>query len=191
MEVSSSAVTGVVRIGLQVVSSHKGPMIEIYHQVRNRMGPEQELRVPSGSSGKIHIEKHRFQDQFIQFYIVNIGGVRAENIKLSITGELKRNSPREGFGEMFDVIHPQLAPGQIHFLFMFDIFDLNEYPEGGGKPLGLKSTSLTITAEYDGPAGILNWLASLPSKLRGKRRYKSTYTFFPTMVSGDLPPMEY
>lgn len=50
MEVSSSAVTGAIRIGVQVVSSHKLPVLEIYHQVRNRFGPEFEYEIPKGVS---------------------------------------------------------------------------------------------------------------------------------------------
>lgn len=42
MEISSSAVTGAMRIGVQIVSSHKNPVLEIYQQVRNRFGPETE-----------------------------------------------------------------------------------------------------------------------------------------------------
>lgn len=138
MEVSSSAVTGAIRIGVQVVSSHKLPVLEIYHQVRNRFGPEFEYEIPKGVSREETIkQKTRFQDIFIEFSLVNIGGSRAENIKLILSGDLRRNPPRESFGYLFDVIIPQLAPGQSRFLFGFDEFDLNEYPEDGGAPIEL------------------------------------------------------
>ncbi len=152
MEVSSSAVTGALRVGLQIVSAHKRPVLETYHQMRNRFGPEYEHQIAKGADGIEQItQKIRFQDIFIQFTLINIGGVRAENIKLSIGGDLKRNKPREDFGEVFRTIIPQMAPGQTHFLFKFDDHDLNEYPEGGGKFLGMKKQSLTITMEYDAP----------------------------------------
>ena len=192
MEVSSSAVTGALRVGLQIVSAHKRPVLETYHQMRNRFGPEYEHQIAKGADGIEQItQKIRFQDIFIQFTLINIGGERAENIKLSIGGDLKRHKPREDFGEVFRTIIPQMAPGQTHFLFKFDHHDLNEYPEGGGKPLGMKKQSLTITMEYDAPKGLINWILSIPSKLRGKRRFRETYTFSPQMVAGDLPPAEY
>lgn|SRR4030043_429955 len=192
MEDSSSAVIGALRLGLQVVSAHKRPVLEIYHQVRNRFGPEFEYQIPKEANGLEQItQKTRFQDIFIQFTLINIGGQRAENIKLSISGDLKRHPPREDFGGVFRAIIPQMAPGQTHFLFRFDDRDLNEYPEGGGSPIGLKKKSLTITMEYDAPKGLLNWILSIPSKLRGKRRFSETYTFSPQMVAGDLPPAEY
>jgi len=192
MEVSSSAVTGAMRIGVQVVSSHKTPVLEIYHQVRNRFGPEFEYETPMGVSGdKTFKQKTRFQEIFVEFTLVNIGGSRAENIKLSLVGDLRRNSPRESFGELFDVVIPQMSPGQSRFLFKFDDHDLNMYPEGGGGPSGVKSESFTIVMEYDSGKGLINYFLSLPSKVRGKRRFRSEYTFFPQLVTGDLPPAEY
>lgn len=192
MEVSSSAITGAMKIGVQVVSSHKTPVLEIYHQVRNRFGPEFEYKSPMGSSGeKTFKQKTRFQEIFVEFTLVNIGGSRAENIKLSLIGDLRRNSPRESFGELFDVVIPQMAPGQSRFLFKFDDHDLNKYPEGGGSPIGLKNESFTIVMEYDSGKGLLNWFLSLPTKVRAKRRFKVRYTFFPQLVTGDLPPAEY
>lgn len=192
MEVSSSAITGAMRIGVQVVSSHKAPVLEIYHQVRNRFGPEFEYGIPRGSSGE-EMRKHktRFQDVFVEFTLVNIGGSRAENIKLSLSGDLRRNSPRESFGELFDTLIPQMAPGQSRFLFNFDLHDLNKYPEGGGSSIGLKNGSFTILMEYDSGKGLLNWFLSLLSKMRGKRRFRAEYTFSPQLVAGDLPPAEY
>lgn len=192
MEVSSSAITGAMRIGVQVVSSHKAPVLEIYHQVRNRFGPEFEYEIPRGNSGEEMLkQKTRFQDVFVEFTLVNIGGSRAENIKLSLSGDLRRNSPRESFGELFDTLIPQMAPGQSRFLFNFDLHDFNKYPEGGGSPIGLKNDSFTILMEYDSGKGLLNWFLSLLSKMRGKRRFKAEYTFFPQLVAGDLPPAEY
>lgn len=193
MEVSSSAI-GAMRVGVQVISSHRKPLIEIYHQVHNRFGPEQEYSLNSGHDGaKPETLKIRHQEIFIQFTMINIGGERAENIKLSITGELKREPPLDDFGDIFNRIYPQIAPGQIHYLFQFRDHDLNNYVREGnvGTPNGLKQSSFTITVEYDAPKGLLNWLLSIPSKIRGKRQFSNTYTFSPYMVSGDLPPAEY
>lgn len=192
MEIASSAITGAMRVGVQVVSSHKLPALEIYHQVRNISGPEHEYDVPMDIHGKNNVkQKHRFQDVFVEFTLVNIGGSRAENVKLSLSGELKRNYPRQSFGDLFDVIIPQMPPGQSRFLFRFDQSDLMRYPEGGGKALGIKDQSFTISIEYDSGKGFLNSLMSLPSRLRGKRKFREEYTFSPKLVTGDLPPAEY
>lgn len=192
MEVSSSAVTGALRVGLQVVSAHKRPMLEVYHQLRNRFGPEVEYQLPAGFAGEERTtHKTRHQDIFVDFTLINIGGERAENIKISIEGDLKRHKSREDFGKKFGSITPQMAPGQTYYLFRFDDHDLDEYPVGGGRSLGLKNQYFTITIEYDAPKGPLNWILSLPSKLRKKRRFRDTYTFTPQMVAGDLPPAEY
>ncbi len=185
MELSSTALTGAMRIGIQVISSHKRPVLEIYHRVRNIIGPEEEFQN--------HFNKHKSRPQniFIEFFLVNIGGSRAENVKLSMNGSLKRNSPRESFGDLFDVIIPQMPPGQTRYLFNFDCFDLNIYSKNGEKPIGFKDESFTITIEYDSGKGLLNWLFSLYSRFKDKRRFCSEYTFFPQLVTGDLPPAEY
>lgn len=191
MEVTSSAVTGAIKIGVQIVSSHKAPMLEIYHQVRNTYGPEQEFEIPLSNENRTYKSKHRFQDIFVEFTLVNIGGSRAENIKLSYTGDLKRSSPRESFGDLFEVVIPQMAPGQTRYLFKFYDFDLEAPSNTNARSLEFKDESFTITIEYDSGRGLLNRILSLWSKMRGRRRYKNEYTFFPNLVSGDLPPPEY
>lgn len=192
MDAASSAITGSLKVGLQIVSNYRRPVLEIYYQVRNRFGPKVEYHVPKGINGtETEPYKTRHQDIFIQFTLVNIGGVRAESIELNVTGELKRNSPRESFGDIFDTVISQMAPGQTHHLFSFDDHDLNNYPEGGGSPLGIKNETFTITMAYNSPKGVLNWFLSLPARLRGKKQHSNTFTFSPKMVVGDLPPAEY
>lgn len=191
-DISTAAVSSSLRVGLHVVSNYKRPVLEIYHQVCNRFGPEIEFDMPVGVDGhETSKHKTRFQDIFIQFTLVNIGGVRAEDVELRIAGSLKRNHQGHSFGGSFEKPIPQFAPGQSHFLFRFDNHDLLQYPEGGGSPIGLKDESFTITVSYNAPSGVLNWLLALPSRLRGKRRFTVAYTFFPQLVAGDLPPPEY
>lgn len=189
MEMSSSVI-GAMRVGLQVVSSHRTPLIEIYHQLHNRYGPE--IEIPLEGSGK-HIYKTRIHDIFIQFTMINVGGERAENIKLTIAGDLKRAPPREDYGSSFNNVYPQMAAGQIHHLFRFEQSDLLEYKyeDGVGTPQGLKKSSFTIIVEYDSGSGFLNWAFSVPSKIRGKRRFRTEYCFSPHMVDGALPPADY
>jgi hypothetical protein len=192
MEISSSAVTGALRVGLQVVSNHKRPMLEFHWQVRNRFGPEQEYQIPEGvNSTETRTLKTRHQDIFIQFILVNIGSIRAENVELKLSGNLKRNPPRESFGEIFEIEIPQIAPGQLIYLFQMDSFDILQYPEGGGKPQGIKKDTLTITATYNAPRSLLNWLLSLRKRNCGKKQYETIFTFNPKMVCTDLPPAEY
>lgn len=191
-DISTAAVSGSLRVGLHVVSNYKRPVLEIYHQVCNKFSPKHEFDVPAGSDGQ-NTSKYRtrFQDIFIQFSLVNIGGVRAEDVELSISGSLKRNHSNHDFGGSFKKPIPQFAPGQSHFLFRFADYDLLQYPEGGGSPLGLKDESFTITISYSAPPGILNWILALPTRLRGRRRFTTQYTFSPQLVAGDLPPPEY
>ncbi|OCH17741.1 hypothetical protein A6E03_19640 [Aliivibrio sp. 1S128] len=189
MELTSSAITGSMRLGVQVISSHKEPVLEIYHQLRNQYKPEVEYDMPIGVSGKDKRKsKCRHQNIFIEFNLANIGGSRAENIKLTLKGDLRRNHPRENFDDLFDIIIPQMPPGQVKHLFQFKEDDLFECIDGGKK---LKETSFTIVMEYDAGSGKLNWILSRWPKLMGKRRFKQEYTFFPKLVTGDLPPAEF
>lgn len=191
IEIPASAISGSLKVGIQIVSSQKRPVIEIYHQVCNRFGPEVEFDEPMGPSGTKTVKsKTRFQDVFVQFTLVNIGSLRAINLSLAMDGELKRNR-REGFGGLFKNTINQFAPGQSQFLFAFSSSDFLNYPAEGGLPLGLKKQDFTITAHYDAPPGAINWLMSIPSKIRKKKRFITTYTFSPQLVEGDLPPAEY
>lgn len=186
-DLTTAAVSSSLRVGLNVVSNYKKPVLEVYHQVCNQFGPEQEFETSRGFEGF----KTRFQNIFIQFTLVNIGSIRAENVEMNISGTLQRRPPRESFGDFFEKTIPQFAPGQSHFLFSFDQYDLLKYPEGGGHPIGMKDDFFTITITYDAPRGFLNWFLALPTKLRGKKRFTTCYTFFPYCVAGDLPPAEY
>jgi hypothetical protein len=191
-EVATAAVSSSLRVGLHVVSNYRRPVLEIYHQVCNKFGPEHEFDMPLGSGARESTKhKTRFQNIFVQFTLVNIGGVRAEEIELSISGGLQRHPPRQDLGGAFRTPFPQFAPGQSHFLFMFEEHDLYEYPEGGGSRRGLKAGSFTITVAYNGPRGAMNWILGLPNRLRGKKQFYTQYTFSPAFIEGDLPPPEY
>lgn len=192
MEISSSAATGALRVGLQVITNHKRPMLEFYSEVRNRFGPDEEYQLPARADGSnTQTLKTRRQDIFIQFTLINIGGIRAENIELNVSGNLRRNPPRESFGEIFDYELPQIAPGQLIYLFRMDQYDIYKYPEGGGTPQGLKEDSLTIVARYNAPKSLLNLVLSFPKRLFGKKQYETMFTFNSKMVCTDLPPAEY
>jgi hypothetical protein len=184
-------VSGSLRVALQVVSAYRRPVIEVYHQVRNIFGPEHEFEAPQGADGTTMSKyKTRFQDIFVQFTLVNIGGVRAENIRLSIAGDLTRRPGRD-FGGAFKHLIPQFAPGQMQYLFSLDQRELMQPGDLGPDPNEHKQRSFTITVEYDAPSGILNWLLALPTRCRGKKRFSCKYAFSPEVIMGDLPPPEY
>lgn len=191
-DISTAAISSSLRVGLHVVSNYKRPVLEIYHQVYNKFTTVHENDELSGADeNKKEKHKTRLQEVFIQFTLVNIGGVRAEDVDLSISGDLQRNSPRQGFGGAFKTPISQFPPGQSHLLFRFEDSDLYQYPEEGGPSIGLKEASFTITISYNAPSGVLNWILSLPYQLRGKKRFTTQYTFSPQFVTGDLPPPEY
>ncbi len=192
MDPTIPVVTSSLRVGIQVAGNHKRPVLEIYHKVSNTFGPEWEFRVPGGVSGtEVQTDKTRFQNIAVEFTLVNIGGARAEDICLSITGDLKRNRPFDDFGGAFEHRIPQFAPGQSQFLFAFRDYDLLEYPSEGGKASGAKKQTFTITATYRATRSPLQRLFALPKALLKRPQYKMQYTFNPLTITGELPPPEY
>lgn len=194
MDIPTSAITGALRIGLQVVSSHRGPVLEVLHELRNVFGPPHEYMIPLGlSAERTQTQTTRYQDVFVEFVLANLGGVRAENVVLSMMGEFQRNRPGTKLAdlEIFNVLIPQLAPGQALFLFRLDMHDFYRYPKSGGEPREMKDETFTIQASYDGPTRGLNRLLRLVRSARGKSQYMMTYTFQPRILRTDFPAPEY
>ncbi|WP_257285806.1 hypothetical protein, partial [Endozoicomonas sp. SESOKO1] len=87
MEISSSAVTSAMKVGVQIISAHKHPVLEIYHQVRNRFGPEVEYDVPGNISGsKIEIKKARQQNIFVEFTLISACPKTHQPLKTAVCG---------------------------------------------------------------------------------------------------------
>lgn len=194
MEIPLSTVTGAVRIGVQVAANQRRPVLEVYHELRNVFGPPQKYRYGAGSRhDQLEESSTRFQDVFVQFVLVNLGGLRAENIALEFDGKFDRNNQKWSLAdiELFRTEIAQLAPGQALFLFRVDKSDFSRYPEGGGKPLGLKDETFTITASYSGPAAGLNRIPRWWSGIRKKSQYKMRYVFDPKVIRTDFPSPEY
>jgi hypothetical protein len=192
MEVAGSALTGALRVGLQVVSTARRPIIEIYQQVRNVIHPEVEYRLPTGAGGPDSTFKDRRQEVMITLTAVNMGAVRAENVTFRIQPGLTKNFGPE-FGKLFQTTLPSFAPGQAMFLINFNQFDLLTYEDDGPnakRPSGAKTEALPILIEYDGPWSGLNRLMRLLSHLRKRRQYAYLYRFNPLSVMTDLPPPE-
>lgn len=116
--------------------------------------------------------------------------VRAEDVTMTIKGELKRRAHREDFGGICKASIPQFALGQTHFLFSFTDSDLWNYSEVKQAKWS-EGGAFTITMFYNPPSGWLTTITALPWKIFGKKRYISKYTFSTKMVAGELPPVEY
>ncbi len=94
MDIASSALSGAVRVGLQVVVSQKRPMLEIYQELRNEYAPPFEIEHRDSTNTKVlRVEKHRFQEIGIIITLVNIGGERAENVIFDLSGDFRRDEP--------------------------------------------------------------------------------------------------
>lgn len=189
------AVTGVMKIGLQVVSNHKRPNLEVYYQVINELGEEFELPNPEINQAPI---KGRHRETGVTFYLVNIGGSRAENITLNLSGELDRQDNRRSIRNMgiFNNVIPCIPPSQTILLMKLDEFDLYDYlyDENTGNgiitgtPNGITSKTLSIESSYDGENWGLNKICLWLCKRRKKKQYTSTFSFIPKLFDGaDLP----
>lgn len=197
MEISSSALTGALRVGVQIVVGRKRPVLEIYQQLHNEFDPPFEVDQKDSAGRTVGIEKHRFQEIFIDLTLINIGSDRAENVTFQVSGEFRREAPRQQLPELFDATINQIAPGQTFYLMRIDNHDLNTYaPEKPGdttafKAVGIKNATLEITIHYDGPDTILNKFLRLPRRWRGLKQYSTVFAFNPAIFIGDLPPPKY
>lgn len=190
MDVSASALTGAMKVGLQIVSAYREPRLEVYYEVLSQYGPEQELKAPSfRSDAPPEIYKTRFHETHVQFLLINVGGQRAENVRLKCSGTFQRSAGRD-FGGLFDGVIPQIAPGQALQLFLLGTHEL----EGLGKERGdidFKDRDLVISAQYDSPDGFVNTVKTGYARMRKKAHHTTEFCFFPRMVWGDLPPARY
>ena len=178
-----------MRVALQIISSNKNPHLEIYHQVRNIRSPEFEIPVKNAQGENTNkVTKHRTSKQFIQFSLINIGGQRAENVKLTLDCDFTRHSGREIETSIFKEEINQIGTGQEWFLFSLDFHDL--YNKIDSKAI-FKSEPLKIIAEYNPPSGFVNYIMSLPWKLRKKKRFTTEYILTPSLLDGEFPPTEF
>lgn len=192
MEIQTSSILGSARLVLQVVTGRQKPVLEIYHELRNRMSPEEEYSCPHPPGGDKESYRLRTQEIFLQFVLINIGSVRAEDVRLRFEGTFARTDPRSPIAELelFQETIPQIAPAQIIYLFQVDHDDLHERtPEG--KMGAMKDDGFTITATYNGPNAGINRLTRWWSALRKRAQHTQRYTFNPRIIRTDLPPIEY
>jgi len=195
MEFATSAITTALRVGVNVVVSQQRPVLEIYQEIHNDEGPPIEIPQAGHAGNPLPPLIHRFSDQFVSFILVNIGGIRAENVIITTAGEFKRSAPRENLGERFGIEHAQMAPGQAMFLLRAELHDLWKYEPSGPdaeRASGNKDERLIIHVDYNGPNAGLNRFWRLLSKFRSRRaQFRTTYVFHTLNVMGDLPPKRY
>lgn len=197
MEISSSALTGALRVGVQVVVGSKRPVLEIYQQLHNDFDPPFKIDQKDSAGKTVRVDEHRFQNIFIDLTLINIGGDRAENVTFEVSGKFRRSKPRHKLPELFSASISQVAPGQTLYLMRIDNHDLNIYePENADDPTvfkaaGIKKETLEIILHYDGPNTILNKFFRWPRRWRGLKQYATAFNFNPTVFIGDLPPPRY
>lgn len=192
MEVSTGALSGALRVGLQVVSNRRRPAVEIYQEFRRIGRPEEEYKIEGRFGTADNVVKVRGADVVFPFYAVNTGGVRAEAIELSLEGDLER-PPRRPLSQrpLFNRKPiPQLAPAEAFLLFVIEEDHL--YIRGpDGKVSGIKP-GFTIVVRYDGPRRWYNGLMYTVLGWLKKKRYRAEYRFDPELLQGaDYPPTEY
>ena len=184
MDLPLSAVAGTLRLALQVVSNRRRPVLEIYATFRHRARLP-EVYKTRDREGKV--EEHHIQgyDVFVDFVLANIGGLRAENIKLKLNGDfmlftgLKKLSSIAVFR---GATIPQMAPAQQFPMFHIDSFELEAHG-ADGKSIGMTKERFAIQAEYNGPRSFLG-------RIR-RRKYTLAFEFGADIFEGALiPPHE-
>ena len=180
MDIGVSGVTGGVRIALQVVTNFKRPVLEIYTQLRHISAPPIDLPITNYKNEKIGTQAHRITDLFFELSLANIGGKRAENIRIQFRGNqdmfIGSDVPKIVNGVPIQV----LPPGQILQLFRVDSHKVEEEAE-----------RFTITVEYDGPRTGLNRMV-LWAKFWKRSQYVCKYSFDTELYAGyHVPSPEY
>lgn len=193
VDVPVGAAFGALRLGIQIVSTERRPVIEIYQRTHNVLGPEWEYGYPGAPGG---VQKTRSPENYLSFTAVNIGTQRAENVSFRPGDGLKRERPFS-FGELFQTTIPYLAPGQAIMLLRLEESEIFEYSWkmdekgfGTGTRVGLKKERLQINIAYDGPRNIFNTAPLAFSRIFSKRQYNFKYEFEPRSVATDYPPVE-
>ena len=175
---------GALRVGIQVISNHRKPVLEFYFELHNDFGPEHVTPRRNVSVGKAKLVtpemRRRRQDIFASFSIINIGGVRAENVMLSVSENVRPNRPIQQ--SRFKTEIPQLAPGQPLFLFRLDQHDLFNND---------RKCKFNMSAEYNGPWRGMNYLLRIPCQVRNTKQYRTNFAFDADIMAGDLPPPKY
>lgn len=187
MELNTSAVTGAMKVGLQIVSALKRPSVEVFSELRKIDRP---MQMFTGEETRME----RWTEEFIAFYAANIGGRHAENVSFDMSStKFERPAPRR-WGRRVEAEVPIMSPGQRQFLFLLYMHEFNEmeWADGVGKPVGVKTDPINIVIRFDGPNDgvnrVMRWWANAVLK---RKQYEFRYSFNPLSLDGDYPPVEY
>ncbi len=182
MEVSTTAIS-VIKTSLQVISNLKYPQLEVYYEFKRIATPQ-----------NINGQKHYFTDSFIQFYLINIGGCRAENIQIKFFGDdtyfFNKKIPNIVNGEIIEQIPPaQVIP--IMKLLEYELFEYIPNENSNSFSRGeLKKTFIELEINFDAPKSFLNYI--LKRLTFKERRYTQNFIFNASILNNSmLPEIEY
>lgn len=200
MELTTSSALGAARLSIQIISSARRPVLEIYEEVRNEFGPQ--VKIPHIHGGEtVREDEARPQTVEISIRIANIGTVRAEDVSIEFCGTFLREPPRDKWPEGAAASIKQFPPGHVRYLATIeehDLFDSEPTEWRDGKPTvyersGFKKGALEIVVLYNAPHSLLNSIRRLWTR-RIKRKthdFETRYFFEPSCFEGDLPPPSY
>jgi hypothetical protein len=117
-------------------------------------------------------------------------------VTFQTSGSFKRKLINEEEPQLLRSTIRQMAPGQTHYLMRIEQGDLHDWAPDerdpkASKMAGLKTSTLTISANYDGPPTLLNRILRMPRRWRGLKQYETSFVFDPQNFAGDLPPPNY
>lgn len=186
MEMGITVASGAMKVGLQVISSHKRPTLEIY---------------------TAWVKSENFTG--VEFYLVNIGGSRAEDVELTLNGDLDKKENRLSIRNigLFNNVIPSIAPSQTILLMRLKEFDLHDYEyndaegEQGtikvGTAMGITNKTLKIELTYNGENRGLNkicrWFLGICECFcsdRNTKQYMGHFDFVPQIFKGSYWPLE-
>lgn len=181
MEVSSSVATGSLRVALQVVTNFRRPILEVYERLRNVSGPPIELPTHDSRGQIAGSQTHRFEDSFFDISLVNIGGVRAENVHVSFTGSSNMFPGARVPRIVADGSISKLPPGQSVLLLKIQSHHAMNAKSG-----------FRLTLDYDAPNEGIGRVLRAWARFRGRPQYTYIYAFDPSLYEGaHLPSPEY
>lgn len=183
MEVSTTAIS-VIKTSLQVISNLKHPQLEVYYEFKRIAKPY-----------PFKQETIYMTDSFIQFYLINIGGCRAENIKITFSGDnsyfRKNIIPDVINGEIIEQM-PSAQVIPIMKILEEDLFeyipnenDLNSFSRGK-----IKNTFIKLEISFEPTKSFINSIYKILTCK--ERRYKQNFIFKASILNNSmLPEIEY
>jgi len=194
MDLSAGAATGALRLGLQVVTSRRRPLLDVYYELRHVRQPDREVRLPARYGMEERTLRFPDSELILAFHLINLGGVRAEKVRLELHADFQIDSRRKlSDRPLFSGKEiPQLAPAQSFPLLIIDPHNDLQTRGADGKLNGFKPP-FAIRIRYNGPSSwykkpvhmYQEWRTSKP------RSYTTFFEFVPELLKGaQIPPAE-